>query len=489
MPYCEFPRDFMLFDVTPVENLFLMEHMPHAPGDYVRVYLYGLMLCRYPSEDASAETVAKALGIKPEEVTEAFRYWERAGLVMRLSDRPPRYQYISPQRALLAGDDPQDGAYQYRDFFQQLQYILGADRLIAPQEQAKAVDWIETLRLPEDVVLAMVEKQVEKTKKAGKSMRYLFADMDKIAVRFADADIRDVQAVEAWFISEGTIGEIAKVVLKSMGQSRRKPGEEELKLAKKWHDEMGLGIDEIRDACKAFARAVSPSFGYLDTVLVGRVNGDSVPYRKEVQEVIVALGAAGRASEAQAEYYAGFLQHGFDHQAVLYAAGQCSQRGKHTFEDLKRRLEAWKREGITTREAAEEYARRREPGERLIAQVYEVLGLSARPTPGDVSAAVKWLSDFTEDVVLFAAERSKGMLRPVGYMTKILREWGVKGVKTVDAARAESASFEKAASGASGVRMAKVNPAQQYNQRKYDDEQLKRRVAVDFSDLAGDEEE
>ena len=211
MPYCEFPRDFMLFDVTPVENLFLMEHMPHAPGDFVRVYLYGLMLCRYPSEDASAETVARALGIKPEEVTDAFRYWEQKGLVMRLSDRPPRYQYISLQRALLSGDDPQDGAYQYRDFFQQLQYFLGADRLIAPQEQAKAVDWIETLKLPEDVVLLMVETQVEKVKKAGKSLRYLFADMDKIAEKLADEEIKDVPSAKAWFVKTGEAGEIAKL--------------------------------------------------------------------------------------------------------------------------------------------------------------------------------------------------------------------------------------------------------------------------------------
>lgn len=486
MAYCEFPRDFMLFDVTPVENLFLMEHMPHAPGDFVRVYLYGLMLCRYPSEDASAETVARALGIKPEEVTEAFRYWERAGLVMRLSDRPPRYQYISPQRALLSGDDPQDGAYQYRDFFQQLQYFLGADRLIAPQEQAKAVDWIETLKLPEDVVLLMVETQVEKAKKAGKSLRYLFADMDKIAEKLADEEIKDVSSAKAWFVKTGEAGEIAKLVLKSMGQGKRNPSEEELNLARKWHEEMRLSKEDIKDACKVFANATSPSFSYLDRVLTNRVNGDAIPYYNEVQEVIRALGAMGRTSEAQAGTYAKFIEDGFDHAAILYAAGQCSQKDKHTFGDLKRRLDVWKREGITTRQAAEEYAKLREPGERLIADVYDALGLNARPTPGDVSAAMKWLGEFSQDVILFAAERSKGMLKPVGYMTKILREWSIKGIKTIDAARAESQAFEKGSQISAPAR--KVNPAQQYGQRKYDDEDMKRRVAVNFSDLAGDEE-
>lgn len=487
MAYCEYPRDFMLFDVTPVENLFLMEHMPHAPGDYVRVYLYGLMLCRYPSEDASAESVAKALGIKPEEVTEAFRYWERAGLVMRLSDRPPRYQYISPHRAMLTDTDPQDGAYQYRDFFQKLQQLIGADRLVTPQEQAKAVDWIETLKLPEDIVLLLVEWQVGKAKKAGKSLRYIFRDMDAIALRWASEDVRDKESAQEWCKRDGAAAQAARIVLKHMGL-RRVATLEEIQLAEHWVGEMGLTGEEIAEGCKKMVHTANPSFGYLDTILRNRQNGDGIPYRKEVQETIIALGAAGRPSEALSGIYAGLLEKGFDHSAILYAAGQCSKKDKHTFDDLRSRMEAWLREGITTREAAEEYARRREPGELLMTQVYEILGLNAHPTRTDISAAVNWLSAFPQDVVLFAAERSKGMLKPVGYMSKILREWQMKGINNLESAKEEAASFEKASAVNSGTaQVHKRNPAQQYEQRQYDNEQMKH-IAVNFNDLPGDEQ-
>ncbi|MDO4739586.1 MAG: DnaD domain protein [Eubacteriales bacterium] len=486
MPYCEFPRDFMLFDITPVENIFLMEHMPHAPGDFVRVYLYGLMLCRYPSEDASAESVARALGIKPEDVADAFRYWERAGLVVRLSDNPPRYQYISAQRAMLSEDDPQNSAYQYRDFFQQLQYHLGADRLVAPQEQSKAVDWIETLRLPEEVVLLLVEKQVERAKKAGKSLRYIFRDMDAIALRWASEDIRDLERAQEWLERDGAAAQAAKVVLKQMGL-RRVPTLDEIRMAEKWVGELGLSKEDIVSACKELTKTANPSFAYLNTVLLRRSRGDGIEHFEQIKKVLLALGAPGMPTEAQSAVYNSLLGRGFDHEAIVYAAGQCSQKGKKTFEDLERRLEAWQREGITTREAAEEYARRREPGEKLMAQIYEILGLSARVTRTDVTAAVNWISAFPQEVILFAAERSKGMLKPVGYMTKILREWQFKGVRTLEQARAEAASFEKGAGAGAAARPGKTNPAQQYEQRKYDDEQLKQRVAVDFSELSGDE--
>ena len=38
-----FDEQYAMFDVTPVANQFLLEYMPMARGDYVKVYLYGLM--------------------------------------------------------------------------------------------------------------------------------------------------------------------------------------------------------------------------------------------------------------------------------------------------------------------------------------------------------------------------------------------------------------------------------------------------------------
>lgn len=43
-----FDDQSMMFDVTPVENQFILEYMLSAQGDYVKVYLYGLMHCYHP---------------------------------------------------------------------------------------------------------------------------------------------------------------------------------------------------------------------------------------------------------------------------------------------------------------------------------------------------------------------------------------------------------------------------------------------------------
>ena len=64
-----------MFLTTPVENLFIHEAMGAAPGDYVKVYLFGLMLCHYPPQkDMTAADMAEALNLPVEEVRKAFDY-------------------------------------------------------------------------------------------------------------------------------------------------------------------------------------------------------------------------------------------------------------------------------------------------------------------------------------------------------------------------------------------------------------------------------
>ena len=40
MPLCKFSENFQMFDITPVENLFIHEFMLKAPGDFVKIDLY-----------------------------------------------------------------------------------------------------------------------------------------------------------------------------------------------------------------------------------------------------------------------------------------------------------------------------------------------------------------------------------------------------------------------------------------------------------------
>ena len=56
-------KDFYLLS-TDVENIFINEYMPEAPGDYVKVYLYGLLYSQSQSvEDAQQRAAFLVLPI------------------------------------------------------------------------------------------------------------------------------------------------------------------------------------------------------------------------------------------------------------------------------------------------------------------------------------------------------------------------------------------------------------------------------------------
>ena len=74
-------RDIFLHG-TKVENLFISEYLPDAPGEYVKVYLFGLMYAQYDVEPNRQE-LSKLLGLSVEEIEEAWIYWESKGLVRK----------------------------------------------------------------------------------------------------------------------------------------------------------------------------------------------------------------------------------------------------------------------------------------------------------------------------------------------------------------------------------------------------------------------
>jgi hypothetical protein len=83
-PVTDERKDIFLYK-TRVENLFINEFLPEAPGDYVKVYLFGLMYAQYDQVMDSAK-LSMILGLSEDEIEEAWIYWESKGLVRFKTD-------------------------------------------------------------------------------------------------------------------------------------------------------------------------------------------------------------------------------------------------------------------------------------------------------------------------------------------------------------------------------------------------------------------
>jgi DnaD/phage-associated family protein len=339
MPVCSFTDNYMMYDATPVENLFIQEYMTRAPGEFVRVYLYGLMMCYHPGTDGGLQRIAKALNMEQDAVSSAYRYWEREGAVIRISDKPPAYQYINLKASMLTGQNEDPGVYKHREFNAKLQALFSKGRVIHPYETQRIYEWIEDLKLPEEVVLALIKS------KLGRGEGFSFRALEKIALSWAEQGISTPEEADEILARDSKAYQAAQLVIRQFNQ-RRAPTKDETDCAKKWLEEWGLTAEAIIAACKELNKGERPSFGYLDSVLKGKINVKTDAHMSEriagenalrdaVKEIGKALGIRAYApSSGDFTAYNHYLAAGFDHESIVVAAEYIAQRGPRNMKAL-----------------------------------------------------------------------------------------------------------------------------------------------------------
>ena len=473
--------DFALYDVTPVENLFLLEYLPHATGDQSRVYLYALMQCRQRA-DCSVEGLSRALRMKPEKVLEALRYWEARGLLKGVSDNPPSFEFLNVRSAMQAGGD-QDPAYRYRDFNRQLVEI--AQGAVRPAQFAQAMEWVEDLNLPADAVLLMARRTAERlaAENGGKprSAPYLFKVLGEMAASWAARDIRTMEKAEAELAKSLPERQTASKVIEYFGL-RRAPTEAEIALVRKWLGEWSLHWVDIERALRETAASASPSFAYLDGILRrhqgegGQVAAGIDEEQKLVEGLRAAMNELGTQTrtlpKSQLEAYRGWIREGFEPEAVARAAARAAWRGRHEFDALEDEVRRFAELGLRTAEDADRYNAERSALKLKTRQMLEAAGRDRKPSESDMRQMGEWLKVQPIEVILLAASRAREMQMPLKAIDKNLKIWSEKGIRTAFDASAEL-------EGRKAGREAQASPAGRanlrgtaYSQRDYDSQFL-----------------
>ena len=495
MAMCSFADPFSMFDVTPVENLFIEEYMLRAPGDFVKVYIYGLRLCYHPVPDASVATIASALGLEEKTVTDAFAYWERQHVLRRTGDNPPSYSFNNLKALMVSGSSAEDEIPKMnRSFNAALQDLFGT-RLLKAQEYERVNGWIENMHFKPEVVLMLVKHCIATS---GRGTAVTFASMEKEAVRWAKNGATTLSAAEEYQRTLTANYEGAQNVLRRFGL-RRAPSVDEERLFAKWTEDWGFTLDAILYACGETTKISQPNFAYLDRVLenmhkkqastsadIARVQKTRTDAMAPVREVLDALGQKGSApTEDLAVLYAGWLRMGFSHEAILIAAHCVARsRSKKTMDSVSELLQSWTRRSLFTPEAIHAFLRQRSERTAQLTRIFETAGVERGIADSDRQLLDTWLDrGCSMDLILAAAESAKNAGDAMSYINRVLDSWAEQGIRTPQAARAERArrTQERAAAPAqtpaqpaaqAASRPSKEVGANRFGQRAYTDEDL-----------------
>ena len=484
MPFCSFSDKYLMMGVTPVENLFIQTYLPQAPGDYVRVYLYGLMQCYYAVGDTSLSGMATQLDLPESEVIAAFQYWERQGLVERMQDNPPQYRYLNPTSVMMNGGGRLDEQiYKYQDLNNQLQKLI-PDRPFRPADSDIVCQWVEDLGMPQEVVLIFVKHCIDsylnraRGKKPQGLKNFSLKSYDKEAMQWVSDGIVTVEKAQQRAERDQGYYKLAQKVLERFSLFRA-PTRDELDMAKKWLAGWGLTEEAVLAACKETVKGRNPSFGYLDSILshnqetrtakemLERQAGEN-RLRDQVKAIYEALGLIGRApTPGDLENHKKYLAAGFSDGAVLRVASELGHRGQFDMEHLDRALTGFAARGQFAEADIEKYLARQRQLRSQAARVLSLCGIDRRVVNADAVQMEEWLGKYSLPLIEYAAESAYGTQLPTKYMDSTLKRWEKEGVTDVETARSRHPLPKRAAGGArQGV------SAQDYAQRTYTEDMI-----------------
>ena len=279
-----------------VENFFIAELMPDAPGEFVKVYFFARFLAEI-GESISPNDMAVQLGITENRLIEAWDYWEELGAIKkRYLDGEGRLDFsveFLNLKEQLYGDTEEEelsqrgvglGANQeasrsafgneaLKNLLDQIEKKLA--RPLSVNELQTVISWVEDLKAAPEVVIQGVDYCIGKGKS---SFNYMSAVIEAWIEQGLDTQEKVTEYIEEYdqkFVRY-------RRVMQSLGLSRN-PTEEERRIMDVWFDDMGYRMDRVLEACSTTAGISNPNIKYVNTVLSNWQN-EAVKEKRDVNE-------------------------------------------------------------------------------------------------------------------------------------------------------------------------------------------------------------
>lgn len=336
---------------TPLDNLFISEYLPDADGNALKVYLYGLMQCHFPS--MSDTDMATALSLTAGQVLTAYVYWQSRGLVRILGEEPLEVEYLTVEQPASTTATP----LKYAGFVRSLNGLI-APRSFNMREMKHIYDIIETFGLEEGTVLELVASCME-VKGRNVNIQYILT----VGKSWAERGITTPQKAREYMQDMAARKHGAGEILRRWGK-RRMPTQDEMDLYEKWITDWGFDQEAILAVCPQLTGVSTPTFEILgerlqllyEQKLISREDiekhqGIQSGEREFARQVFARMGKVELPSPTAIAQLSTFSQ-SLPREVILLAAEDC-QNADRPFGKLKAILKSWSESGIKTVEEAQ----------------------------------------------------------------------------------------------------------------------------------------
>ena len=419
-----------------VENKFIVEYMPYADGDYVKVYLYGLSLAARKSDaDDTTERLARRLDLDEATVNAAIDYWTEQGIMSRLGDD---ICYFSPRTAR-----PKIKKYDvdlYREFNRQAQLYIAA-RQISPNEYNEYYALMEKLNLEWQAMVLIVKYCVD-LKGDNVSCPYILT----VARNLASDGYRTADDVGERLDEYGVYyNELLRIL------GGKHPDHEAVQFYKKWKMTYKFDKDVIYHGAQNIKRGGAAAIdakltGYFDLGLITaeqieKYETDRKNLYKLTKAVNKALGLYYDNVDPEiTAYIKPWLGLGFEEKAILAAADYCMKKDMKRLSDLDAVIRDLFERGLTTEKQVVDSVNHENRFDEQIEKLLKKLNIKGAVKDIHRAYYTSWAEKLamSQSLIDYAAELAADKANPFGYMNTVLLSW--HNAKVTDIAGAKAAA-------------------------------------------------
>lgn len=440
MGFCSYSREFSLASYTGIENQFINKYMPLADGDAVKAYVFGLYLCQNVQGEYSLAEAAKTLNMTEERLIELYRFWEDFDLLEIVSLNPFAVRYLPADYA--KGKPKKMRTEKYGDFNKAVQSLM-PQRMISANEFMKYFSLMEEYSFKPDALLLIVRYCID-LKGENISQNYIL----QVAKNFAAEGTTTIEQIEKKLSDYVVHSSDIAAVLRAMGSSK-KPEPDDYKLLKKWTNELGFDLPAILYTASLHKRG---GMDKLDSVLEDLYANKkfSEPEIKEhlsrktairtlTINIAKELGVYCPVIDTYVDnFVSGWLADGYDDASLVNLAKYCFRREKKSFEKMDELIKKLVSLGVISAESIVAYMENEAREQEFAADVLRTAGIARRVNNWDRECLRNWRSwNFSDEMILKAAEQAAGKASPIPYINSILSSWKSKGIFSAEQAAAD----------------------------------------------------
>jgi len=438
MAFCEFSNEVVSKNFVTIDNMFISDFLPNASDNCVKVYLYGLYLCS-TSRDNDLDSFAKVMNMTREDIVSVYYYWQEEGLVQVLNIDPIQVRYLPVKNAV--NKIKKYNVDKYTTFNLSCQELF-TSKMLTPRDLEEFYYLIENLHMEKDAVLKLIDYCI-KLKGDSISVNYITT----VGRNWAHDGVKTSEDVDDRILDQERISGDIVLLLKAIG-IRRQANVDEFKLYLTWTKDMEIDKDILIKIAKG---SKAKTFTRLDDY-VKKCYSLKLESIKEIDDYFVSrekmfdlaknvvknLGLYySDLTEVIDTYVSNWLQLGFEEEAILKLSRYAFKSSIRTLEGFDNQVNNMFKLGLLTSVSIDAYMAEIVKNDSAICQILNKLGIERKVNSVDRTFFKTWIYDWSMSLELidFAVSKAVGGYMPMQLVNKILSEYHINKITTVDSAK------------------------------------------------------